>query len=269
MPKQRHIAAVIGMVLFGCGVAANQSIKQTLMGVPREQVLVDAQHVLAEEGFDVEEVDFEKGEIKSSWQKKMRHQVQYVINIKDTGGGVPAVAAVPDAGPQWETPEIVEIVVQANTREKTVGGWTEGSPSTSAKASRLLEDIVELSVDRFGKGLGVSPQKKVIKEEEKDTAPELTCKTTEACPAGMHCGSGFCVSECAMEGDCESGYGCDERGRCFLKPEPCPAPEAVSVDMDKSAEDLGGLDREKEKEKEEKDRRERRKSRKERESDVE
>jgi hypothetical protein len=269
MPKQRHIAAVIGMVIFGCGVAANQSIKQTLMGVPRDQVLVDAQHVLAVEGFDVEEVDLDKGEIKSSWRKKMRHQVQYVINVKNTGGGAPAAAALADAGPPLEVPEIVEIVVQANTREKTVSGWTEASPSTSAKASHLLEDIVELAVDRFGKGIGAVPKKQEVKEEEKDTALELKCKATEECPAGMHCGTGHCVSECAMDSDCEAGYGCDERGRCFLKPEPCPAPEAISTDTDEPVEGGEAADRERKKAEEEKDRREHRKSRKERESDVE
>ena len=180
-----YIAAVICMAIVGCGVDMQQYKKRTIVGVSAQQALVNAQHALAMEGLDLEEIDFEKGVIKSTWKKKNRRQIQYVITVSslmnspaassDTGApntappaaaattgvqttpAAPAAAGAPQpsasqAGAQSDGSavgagtSVVDVTVSANVKEKKVGGWTEPKVSRSARAERLLDDIVEAGV---------------------------------------------------------------------------------------------------------------------------
>lgn len=231
MRWRRYMAGAICVALASCGVET-QLKKRTLVGVSAQQTLIDAQHALAEEGLDIEEIDFQQGMIKSSWQTKNRRQIQYVVQVStpdmEKAGPAPiqvgADAGVPPVATDTSgdtAPGVVDIRVTTQVKEKTVGGWTSPKPSRSARAERLLDDIIELSIRRFpGAPEDVPPPPPA------DETP--SCLSSTECPAGMHCGSGKCVKECEVKSDCGTRSVCDERGRCVPRVEPCPEPLPVT-----------------------------------------
>ncbi len=229
MRWRRYVVGAICLALVGCGVET-QLKKRTLVGISAQQTLIDAQHALAEEGLDIEEIDFDEGVIKSSWETRNRRQIQYVIQVstlnmaKTAPGATPAGAdaGVASAAPDTtavRNPSVVDITVTTLEKEKTVGGWTTPKTSRSARAGRLLDDIIELSIGRFS-----GPSKEVPVSADKTQI----CGSTVECPAGMHCGSGECVQECLVGSDCGQGSLCDERGRCILQVDPCSEPTPVN-----------------------------------------
>lgn len=221
MLLRTFILAAACWALVGCGVDAHQKASRTLTGVTQQHVLIAAQHTLADKGLDVEELDFEKGVLKSSWDKKIRKQFQYDVSVLPQGETPEASGRTLGGGAEAQT---VVITVAATAREKVVGGWSDPIPASTEQANELLDDIVELSIERFDPGT-----------VEITTVTTPKCSAPADCPIGQHCGSGRCVQECVANTDCESGNRCDDRGRC-IPPEPPPCPTS-SAEPEQDKED--------------------------------
>jgi hypothetical protein len=202
MLKRNFIVVFCGIALLGCGVSSQQGATRTLTGLTTQQVLIAAQHVLAEEGIDTEEINVENARLISSWQEKNNRQLQYEIAI------VPKSEAEGEADETSSDVETLVVSVSVNSREKIVGGWSEPVVSSSSYTSSMLDDIVSMSILRY------NPAATPMLSKAK-------CSSTEECPTGTHCGSGHCVSECQIAGDCEYGTNCDDRGRCVPNAETC------------------------------------------------
>ena len=205
MSLRKFTLAMLGFVFLACGAHTPPSSKRTLTGISQDQVMVSAQHTLAQKGLDTEKISFENGEIQSAWDGRNKRQLQYKVKVSPSS----------ESGSEVET---LVIEVSANAREKVVGGWSEPAPASSNDCDDVLDDIVDMAVGRFGEGGGGGGG------ELAASTASAKCASTSECPEGTHCGSGKCVSECAAEGDCEPGKFCDDRGRC-VKPEPEPCPE--------------------------------------------
>lgn len=187
------------LLLAASCVKAPQNAKQTIAGMEQTQVLIAAQHALAEEGYDVEEFDAEKGLLKTEWKKREQGQIQYEIQVSPRGE-----AAV----------SMLEVSVTAKSKKKTTNGWSEPQDASTGDLESILKDIVEMVVSRYIPG-----------ETALSTPVQPKCESTEGCTPGMHCASGLCVSECTAASDCETGNICDPNGRCIPEPPPpCPAP---------------------------------------------
>ena len=108
-----------------------------------------------------------------------------------------------------------------------------------------------------------------VVETEDPEAAKLVCENNAGCGAGLHCANGACVAECDTEHPCtDEGRECDIRGRCVLKPEPCPTTTTESTGtVDSEIPYDMGSDKasEKDEEEERKERRRRRRERRERE----
>jgi len=193
---------VFSVAVLGCGLTTQQSAKQTLAGIDQQEALIAAQHTLAEEGVDVEQLDFQTGELKSTWQKKNRQQIQYTVTVEGAGQA---------------TAGTVVVTVKAQSREKIVGGWSDPIPANNADLDDLLGDIVSLAVSRYEPGQTMIESTTVetpLPSTTTSSTPTFNCVTTTDCPAGSHCAGGKCASECDTNGDCETGKQCDGQGRC-------------------------------------------------------
>ncbi len=195
---------VFSVAVFGCGLSIQQNAKQTLAGIDQQQALIAAQHTLAEEGVDVEEISFEKGELQSIWQKKNKKQIQYKVTVepkKDTGITT------------------VVVTVSAQSRDKVVGGWSDPVPAANVDIDDLLEDIVSLAVSRYEPG-ATAPQADIVETQAISTppAPSYNCVTATDCPEGNYCEGGKCTSDCRANDDCEAGKQCDHQGKCVDMP---------------------------------------------------
>ena len=260
-------------LLFGvwsCAIQTGQGVKRSLLGVSNQQMLIDAQHVLAQGGIEVESVDVAAGEITSEWHTKNRKQLQYIIRVEEQP--VAPAASVPptdtDGTKQSATIGVskVQVTVKVNVRKKTVSGWSEPVPGEDGKASDLADEIIALAVNRFEHGaVPLSPE-----EEEAEEEPKLVCENNAGCGAGLHCANGMCVAECDAAHPCvDSGRECDVRGRCVLKPEPCPTTQESSVDSELPYDMPKAKSKEKSEEEEAAERRKRRRERRERERERE
>jgi hypothetical protein len=136
----------------------------------------------------------------------------------------------------------IVIIVAASESEKIVGGWSEPIPVVTHQAEDMLDDIVELAIERFEPGA----------ETQIDTTP--SCTRSSDCPQGEHCGSGKCVAECKSAADCGSEMRCDGYGRCVL-PEPEPCPEVANVAPAPVEEPKKDKDKDKDRKKDRKKRR--------------
>jgi hypothetical protein len=237
MQTQRLLVSLV-LLLCGasCGSRVNQGVKRSLLGVSNQQLLIDAQHVMAREGLEIESIDVKRGEIASTWQTKNRKQIQYVVKIEGSATAHMPAANQTDTDNVGDTEPVepvlspTSITVSVKVKEKTVKGWSEPVPGQDGKAADLADDIIALSVDRFEHG---RPAASLAEPEEtpEEKAPE--CENTAGCGAGLHCAMGACVSECDATHPClEEDRECDVRGRCVLKPEPCPTLPAATGSVD-------------------------------------
>lgn len=192
MVPRTSIAVLCLWLVAGCGHGPVEPAKRTLTGVTRQQALIAAQHTVANQGLDTEELDYEKGVLKTNWSHKQRQQVQYEV-------------AVTPANEDMEV-ETVVVAVSSKTRHKTIGGWSEPAVSNRMATEKLLDEIVEKTTDRF----------RIQNVPQKEKEPE--CARSEDCAMGSHCGSGQCVTECSSDTACDAEKECDERGRCIPTP---------------------------------------------------
>ncbi len=203
MGLRTTLLITFGIAMSSCGVNQQQGAKRTLAGLSGEHVLISAQHALAKEGLDVEEIDLENGELTSEWKERHRKQVQYTVAVTPKEGGA-----------DGDSQGIVVIEVSAVEKEKIVGGWSKPIPVSTSETDDLLDEIVDMSIGRYIPG-------EIVESEPK-------CGSSSDCPGQTHCGSGRCVSECAQNSDCEPGRRCDDKGRC-IPPEPEPCPEMTDT----------------------------------------
>lgn len=186
------------LLLMGC-TKAPQTASQTLTGLDNTQVLIAAQHALALEGYDVEEINVESGTLTTTWQSEAPGLVQYDVQVTPKAAGDVAT---------------LEVKVSAKVKKKALGGeWSEPQVSGTADLNSILEDIVEKAVERYMPG-----------EMAMAEPAQPKCSTTQECGAGSHCASGLCVSECSSAAECAEGNLCDTNGRCVPEPPP-PCPE--------------------------------------------
>jgi len=170
----RKIPWLVGcMLLFAGCVKAPQTEKQTLVGLDKAQVFVAAQHTLAAEGYQIEEMNAESGSMKTGWRARAQGQVQFEVQVADReGAGMNAV----------------EISVSAVARKKTLAGWSDPMPTATADSKPVLDKIVEKAIS--------AP----VSAQSIPSAPKFpVCANTSECVAGTHCASGMCVSECSSD----------------------------------------------------------------------
>ena len=189
------VLAVFCAAWTSCGVEAKQGASRTLLGISQQQALVSAQHVLAEKGFETEEVDLGRGVVKSAWRDRAYNSVQYEVTVAPKSEG--------DGG-------LVLVTVSANEKDRSIRGWGEQYASSKG-TEQMLGAIIDAAVDSVGEA--------PVELSEVSSAPG--CSGSSDCPAGQHCGSGRCVSECTGAADCPEGEQCDDRGRCVPVPKEC------------------------------------------------
>lgn len=233
--KRLLVSLALAIGVWSCAIQAGQGVKRSLLGVSNQQLLIDAQHVLAQEGIEIASIDVNTGEITSEWQTKNRKQLQYIIKVEQQLIEEAALTAQStDTDDVDDDSSIVmskaEVTVSVNVRKKTVKGWSEPISGENAKASDLADDIIALAVKRFEYGVHSIT---AVEEEKEEEEPTLVCENNAGCGAGLHCANGICVAECDAARPCtDSGRECDVRGRCVLKPVPCPTTQEGSVDSE-------------------------------------
>ena len=130
MRTRRLLVSLLMLLgLWGCAFQAGQGAKRSLLGVSNQQLLIDAQHVLATEGLDVESVDMSTGEITSTWQTKNRKQIQYMVKVKaqslrpgaptaSATGGAEMGTSAASPGSEARALSTVSLTVLVNVRKK-------------------------------------------------------------------------------------------------------------------------------------------------------
>ena len=196
----KKVFCLLGCLLvLGCASFPKQA-NQTLAGMDQTHVLISAQHALAIEGYKVESIDAGSGTIITKWNKKNKVQTQYKVTV------APAKEVGFDC---------VDVKVSAQTKEKTIGGWSSAQDSSSSNLDNILEKIVELSVKRF-KNTDFSGSSS---SNISSNTPKPECITTSDCPARNYCNSSNkCTYDCSVDAQCEDGKKCDQSGRCLASP---------------------------------------------------
>ncbi len=214
MVLRRLSMLMVGVLCLTCGITAKQNATQTLAGVSRQQALAAAGKALADEGFDVDEIEPGAGFMATTWEEGPRRSFRYEIVVEHAS----QVAVDNPRG-------AVTITIAANARDRLIDGWSQEYPMAS-KASNLLDNIVQLSTEETGK--------------TKARRSRPRCKRSDECDEGKHCAAGFCLAECKADDECGEGERCDKRGRCIPVPrvpesliEKPPHPPRRSIESEK------------------------------------
>jgi hypothetical protein len=195
---------VLGAICFGCTIGAKLNATQTLAGVTVFQAISAAGRVVGTEGLDLEEFQPARGYLSTQWQTSSRRRLRYEVRLESASSNGVIKRA-----------NSVKIVVTASACDRLVGGWSEPYPIAS-NAEGLLEKITEIVTAKTDK-----PRMRKLR---------TTCKRSDECPAGKHCASGTCLSECSSDNMCGEGEACDLRGRCIPRPpETVVAPPVEAV----------------------------------------
>ncbi|MCP4676875.1 MAG: hypothetical protein GY854_15440 [Deltaproteobacteria bacterium] len=182
----------VGILCLTCGITAKQNATQTLAGVSRQQALAAAEKALADEGFDVDELEPGAGFLATTWKESPRRSIRYEIVVEHA----PQVAV--------DNPRAaLTISIAANARDRNIDGWSPEYPVAS-KASNLLDDIIGLTTEETGQ------------IRQRRSRPK--CKRSDDCDEGRHCAAGFCLAECKADEGCGENERCDKKGRCIPVP---------------------------------------------------
>jgi len=122
-------ACAIAIALAACGAEIEKHATRTLTGVTAEHALVSAQHALALEGLEVEEMSFEEGRITTTWQEKAHRLTRYTVSV----------------APDTSDADLLSIEVASSLREPALGGHSDPAPAT-LRTALIMDSIVEAIV---------------------------------------------------------------------------------------------------------------------------